>query len=106
MKSEGGATLTLRDDGSILAEGGNPEAESETLLVGTKVGLVKALKIETSTYDTPPKEGRPVFREHQILTTQSPASDAGVSTGRYVRIDLPGDNKQFPRLASDGDTKE
>jgi WD40 repeat protein/serine/threonine protein kinase len=105
MNSEGGATLTLHDDGSILAEGGNREAESDTLLVGANVGIVKALKIETSTHESPPQDGSPFFNEYQILTTSSPALAAGVITGRYVRIDLPGDNKQFPRLPRDGDSK-
>jgi thioredoxin-like negative regulator of GroEL len=105
MNSEGGTTLTLQDDGSILAEGGNREAESDTLLVGANVGIVKALKIETSTLEPPPQGGSPFFDEYQILTTSSPAPAAGVITGRYVRIDLPGDNKQFPRLARDGDSK-
>jgi tetratricopeptide (TPR) repeat protein len=105
MNSEGGTALTLQDDGSILAEGGNREAESDTLRVEANVGLVKALKIETSTHDSPPKDGSPFFNEYQILTTRSPALAAGACTGRYVRVDLPGDNKQFPRLASDGDSK-
>jgi WD40 repeat protein len=100
MKSEGGATLTLQDDGSILAEGGHREAESDTLVVGANVGIAKALKIETTTQD-----GGPFFNEYQILTTNSAALAAGVCTGRYVRIDLPGDNQQFPRLARDGDNK-
>src|SRR5262249_54330643 len=99
LKSEAGAAVTLHDDGSIVAEGGNVEAESDTLHVEASAGPVKALRIETGTNESPR------FNEHQIIAIGSLIPETGVITGRYVRIDLPGDNRAFPRLASDGDAK-
>jgi WD40 repeat protein/tetratricopeptide (TPR) repeat protein len=53
---------------------------------------VKSIRIETSSTSTPPSDG-PDFSEYRIVPVTTEAD--GV-TGRYVRLDLPGNNPDFP----------
>src|SRR5262249_3138422 len=45
MKSEGGATLTLKEDGSVLASGKNPDQDSYTLICPTSLESISALRL-------------------------------------------------------------
>jgi WD40 repeat protein len=47
MKSEGGATLTWREDGSVLASGPNPEHDTYTLICPTSLQNILAVRLET-----------------------------------------------------------
>jgi WD40 repeat protein/tetratricopeptide (TPR) repeat protein len=46
MKSEGGATLTLKEDGSVMASGKNPDRDSYTLTCTTSLESISAIRLE------------------------------------------------------------
>ena len=46
MKSEGGATLTLQEDGSILASGENPDRDVYTLVVRSELKQITGIMLE------------------------------------------------------------
>src|SRR5262249_25545424 len=61
-KTQGGAKLTLQDDGSILVEAApNSEAQSVRWQPGPQP--VRAVRIETSTHASAPTGGAPFFNE-------------------------------------------
>ena len=57
MSSKGGATLTALDDGSILASGDNPEADTYTLTADTGVSLVTGFRLEVLEHASLPHRG-------------------------------------------------
>ena len=84
LKSEGGATLTVRDDGSILASGSNPEADNYSLeaTTGAASGKYTALRIEVLADSSLPKNGPGRDNEGNFLLSQvvvkaSPAGKPG-----------------------------
>jgi WD40 repeat protein/tetratricopeptide (TPR) repeat protein/energy-coupling factor transporter ATP-binding protein EcfA2 len=86
----GGATLArLADDALVVV----PKPESVTLSVPGR--SLSAILIETSPDETPPVASAAPFTEHRLISTRLPADGL---LGRYVRIDLPGDNPQYPRF--------
>lgn len=46
VKSKDGATLTLQDDGSILASGKNPKFDVYTIVAHTKMAKISAIRLE------------------------------------------------------------
>ena len=98
MTSESGAKLTPQEDGSIVIETA-ANAEQETVRWQPAVGPVQALRIESSTH------GAPLFNEYQIVAARMATSQPGTLRGQFVRLDLPGDSRQFPRHPSDGNKK-
>lgn len=52
MKSEGGATFTLQEDGSILAGGPNPDQDTYTIRLQPGLSKVIAIRLETLPDDT------------------------------------------------------
>jgi WD40 repeat protein/tetratricopeptide (TPR) repeat protein len=97
MKSESGADLVWQEDGSILRK----QTTGDTIQIQAPSRPLQALRIETDS----PAEGAPPFSEYQIVAANLAASQKERMRGRFVRIDLPGDNKQFPRASKDGDKK-
>ncbi len=57
MKSKGGATLTLQDDGSILASGKSPEPDAYSLVARTDLGQITAIRLEALTDPSLPRGG-------------------------------------------------
>src|SRR5205814_54592 len=102
-KTESGAKLALQDDGSVLVEGA-PNTEPQTVRWRPGPQPVHALRIESSTHAAKPTSGALFFNEHQIVAIDR-ASQAGEVHGQFVRLDLPGDNSQFPRVPTDGNMK-
>src|SRR5262249_21286931 len=47
----------------------------------------------------------PFFNEYRTVAASMGATQSGVLRGQFVRLDLPGDNSQFPRYPADKDTK-
>jgi len=92
LKTASGAALRLGDDDSIAVEPG-----TDTVTLPDAGHSLGAVRIETS----PDANGVP-FKEYQIVSTRLPAEGF---FGQYVRIDLPGDSKQFPRKRETGDFK-
>jgi tetratricopeptide (TPR) repeat protein len=103
-KTESGSKLTLQQDGSLLLETA-PATAPETVRWQPGPEPVRALRIEYSTPTVPPTSGAPVFNEYQIVAASMAASRSQTLRGRFVRLDLPADNSQFPRYPSDADKK-
>ena len=103
MKTESGARLTLQDDGSVLVEAPNTEQQSVRWQPGPQP--VRAVRIETSTHASTPGSGVLFFNEYRTFAVSMGASRPGVLRGQFVRLDLPGDNRQFPRHPADRDKK-
>jgi formylglycine-generating enzyme required for sulfatase activity len=57
MKSQGGATLTLLDDGSILAGGTNPDRDVYSLVAKTDLKRIYAIRLEAMPDPSLPKGG-------------------------------------------------
>ena len=58
MKSKGGATLTLQDDGSILAAGVNPPSDEYTVaFVIPEKMEIRSIRLEALTHDSLPGHG-------------------------------------------------
>ncbi len=99
-KTQRGSKLTLDEDGSILVD-----RKPETVRWQPGPRPVQALRIETSSRAFAPTTGAPLFNEYQVVAASTAASGSGAIRGQFVRLDLPGDSSQFPRLASDLDKK-
>jgi tetratricopeptide (TPR) repeat protein len=99
-KTESGARLTLQGDGSILVEG-TPRREQQTVRWQPGPQPVGAVRIETSTHASAPTNGAPLFNEYLAVAASTGASRPWVLCGQFVRLDLPGDNSQFPRHPAD-----
>jgi len=56
-RSEGGATLTLKDDGSVLASGPNPDFDRYTIVAETHTRAIRAIRLETLAHDSFVKGG-------------------------------------------------
>src|SRR5262249_34198887 len=97
-KTETGAKLTLQDDGSILVQSA-PNTQQQTVRWQAGPQPVRAVRIETSTHALTPTSGAPFFNEYQ--TVAATMARPGALRGRFVRLDLPGDNSQFPRHPPD-----
>jgi hypothetical protein len=101
LVSSGGATLQAQDDGSILVSGENPNQDTFTIAAKTDLTGITALRLET-TPDSSLPQGSAArsrtgdFRLTRFSATAQDASSADVAaTGRYVRIELPGNGKML-----------
>jgi WD40 repeat protein/serine/threonine protein kinase/tetratricopeptide (TPR) repeat protein len=103
-KTQGGAKLTVEDDGSILVEPA-PTKNQQTVRWQLGPQPVRAVRIETSTHALPPKNDVPFFNESLTALAGMAVSRPGALRGQFVRLDLPGDNRRFPRHPSDKDKK-
>jgi tetratricopeptide (TPR) repeat protein len=90
--TESGAKLTAQQDGSILVEAA-PNTEQQTVRWQPGPQPIRAVRIETSTH------------EYQTVAATMAVRRPGALRGQFVRLDLPGDNNQFPRAPNDGDKK-
>ncbi len=102
-QAENTPELVLQNDGSILIAAQKPESESIRWQPGPQP--VRALRIETSTQTAPPANGAPLFSEYQIIAAGMSKAETEMLRGQFIRLDLPGDSKQFPRLPRDNDKK-
>lgn len=57
MKSEGGATLTLQDDGSILASGENPDQDAYAISAKVTPQHINAIRLEAIPNSSLPRNG-------------------------------------------------
>lgn len=86
MKSEGGATLTLQEDGSILVSGAHPAKDSYTLTFRNHPAKIQALRLEVL--------------PHSSLPNNGPGRDASgefVLTTIKARLEVP-KNPDAPRV--------
>jgi len=85
-RTESGAKLTLDKDGSILVEAA-PGTEPHRVRWQPGPQPVRAVRIETST------DKAPLFNEYQAIAAGMGPSRSGSWRGRFVRLDLSGDNR-------------
>ena len=102
-QAENTPELVLQDDGSVLIAAQKPESQTIRWQPGPQP--VRALRIETSTQSVTPANGAPLFNEYQIIAAEMSKAEPEMLRGRFIRLDLPGDSKQFPRLPRDSDKK-
>ena len=99
MKSAGGATLSRKDDGSILVSGERPATDTYTLAAKTAVEGITAFRLEAIPDETLPGKGagradNGNFVLSQIsVTAQDAEKSATPSSGRFVRVEIPGSSK-------------
>ena len=66
MKSEGGATLTLRPDGAILASGKNPDRDSYSVVAKPAIEHITAIRLEALPDPSLPRNGPGRFSDSGI----------------------------------------
>ncbi|MEX2176553.1 MAG: DUF1553 domain-containing protein [Pirellulaceae bacterium] len=99
MKSAGGASLSRQADGSILVSGENPPQDTLSIAVPTSLSGITAFRLETIPDASLPAGGAGRspsgdFRlTHLSLTAQPAGQTSPAATGRFVRIELPGEKK-------------
>lgn len=96
--SANGATLSRQDDGSLLVLGENPETDVYIIDARTELTGITAIRVEVLADDRLPGPG-PGRTEHgnfvlsHIELAAEPAGATTAPMGRYVRVDLPGDQR-------------
>ena len=99
LKSAGNATLSQRDDRSILVSGEKPPTDTYTLSATTDLGGITAFRLESIPTETLPGKGagRADNGNFVLSRISVTAQDAEKKTeptkGRFVRIELPGEAK-------------
>lgn len=96
--SEGGASLAIQSDGSILAGGTNPKSDVYTVSVQVEGNEWTAFRLATIPDPSLPNggagrapDGNFVLSQFQV--TAAKEETAGGVRGRYVRIELPGEKR-------------
>jgi mono/diheme cytochrome c family protein len=97
MTSANGTALTMLGDGSILASGAAPDTDVYTVSVSTDLPRLTAVRLELLPDDTLPQKGPGRAADgtaavSNLLVTVVPRLAKSVS-GRYVRIELPGNDR-------------
>jgi membrane-associated protease RseP (regulator of RpoE activity) len=101
--SENGAALAVQENGAVLvATQDNAASDAIRWQLGSRAP--QAIRIETSSRPVSSANREADFSEYQIIAA-SMAAPSSELRGRFVRLDLPGDNRQFPRYASDQEKK-
>lgn len=101
LVSAGEATLNALDDGSILVSGENPNQDTYTIAAKTDLAGITALRLETIPDPSLPQSSAarsPAgdFRLTRFSATVQDANSADTAaTGRFVRIELPGNGKML-----------
>ena len=99
MKSAGNATLTKRDDGSILVSGERPATDTYTLSARTDLAGITAFRLEAIPDDSLPGKGSGrsdngnFVLSRFAVTAQDAEKVSQPISGRFVRIELPGEGK-------------
>ncbi|MDX1947525.1 MAG: DUF1553 domain-containing protein [Pirellulaceae bacterium] len=100
-KSEQGATLQLLPDGSILASGDGTPHDVYSVAAKSDLATLSALRIEAIPDPSLPQggSGRSPAGDFLLtrlsITAESAAEGDRPVTGRYVRIELPGQDKML-----------
>jgi hypothetical protein len=108
MKSEGGATMTLQPDGSILAGGTNPDRGAYTITARADLARIRAIQLEALPDVSLPQSGpgrHPNGNFHlnvfRVFSGSTPATLAGVFVTYNqpeVRLLSVVDGTPFPAL--------
>jgi len=112
LKSEGGATLTKQEDGSVLASGKNAAEDVYTLTVSTRVAGITAIKLEALADDSLPKRGPGraengnfALSDFQLWAAPIGASDPGAPV-KLVNPKATYEQKGLPIAATLDDKKK
>jgi WD40 repeat protein/Flp pilus assembly protein TadD len=105
MDVGGELSSTPQEDGSIrfarAVPGGRevatPEDPADALVISGPALPAKAIRIESIGQPSPAQAGGRRWSDYQVLALDQPGLAEGAWRGQYVRIDLPGDNRDFPR---------
>jgi eukaryotic-like serine/threonine-protein kinase len=99
MKSKGGATLTLKDDGSILASGKNPDRDVYTLVARPGLDHIIAIRLEALTDPTLPSSGPGRYPDSGCFHLNEWRAFSGgqpcTLTGIFVAYD---EKQQYPKV--------
>ncbi|MEO2020499.1 MAG: DUF1553 domain-containing protein, partial [Pirellulaceae bacterium] len=94
-----GTTLTVRPDASILASGKSPATETYVLDIETELHGIRGLQLEALSDPSLPQQGPGRSAGGNFVLSQLRVLDQSESrprqSGRFVRIDHPGDNKMI-----------
>jgi len=96
--SDNGATLTVQDDGSVLASGESPLTDVYAITANTDLTGITAVRLEVLADDRLPARGpgrvaHGNFVLNEIELAAQPAGEALAPVGRYVRVELPGEQR-------------
>ncbi len=111
VKSQGGATLTPQDDGSILAGGTNPDNDAYTLVARTGVRRITAIRLEALSHSSMVKGGPGRasvgnFALTNFTLTAKPASGGTAMPIKLIHPRASFEQKGLPVAAAiDGDAK-
>ncbi len=101
--TEKGTALALQEDGVVLLAA-QTDTAPDAIRWQPGSAPPQALRIETSSKPLTSANRSAPFSEYQIIAA-SMATPTGALRGRFVRLDLPGDNRQFPRYTDDQEKK-
>ena len=100
VKATSGATLTVQEDGSVLASGTKKETDVYQLTAHTSLSKISALRVEFLTDDSltnggPSRNHNLVLNEIILNSTgfSESESDPGTKKGQFVRIELDGKDR-------------
>ena len=98
VESMGGASLAVLEDGSVLASGASPETDVYTVMAGTDLTGITAIRLEVLTDDRVPGPGpgrtaHGNFVLNEIELSAEPIGETAPPVGRYVRVELPGEER-------------
>lgn len=96
VASQAGTTLTVQDDGSVLATA-RQKTDVYTVTVPAEPGKLTALKLEALPHDTLPSKGPGMadngnFVITRVLASLVPSEKSSVE-GKFLRIEIPGKEK-------------
>ena len=97
-KALSGATLTIQDDGSVLASGTHKATDEYKLTLQSSLEKIRALRVEFLTDESLAKGGP--ARNHNLVLNEIilnsmglPNSQHGAKKGQFVRIELDGKDR-------------
>jgi hypothetical protein len=101
LSSAGGATQKTQDDGSIIVSGENANQDTFTISAKTDLAGITALRLETLPDSSLPhgSAARSPAGDFRLTRFSATAQDANspdaAATGRFVRVELPGNAKML-----------
>jgi hypothetical protein len=101
-QSGGGATLTVQDDGTILASGANPSKDVFTLEFNAPIKDITALRLEVLPHDSLPKKGPGRSKNGNFVLNELDLQHAGQSRAFSTVTATHGQGKFQAADAGDG----
>lgn len=101
VKSSSGASLAIRDDGSVLASGARGATDVYTVTAETELAGITAFRVEALPDESLPHNGPGWGDDGNFVLTDfrvgvQPAGEVGGKTrGRYVRVELKGEKRMI-----------